>query len=97
MSETEPEKPVRSNLQVFLGFLLGIVASLGCLFLAIVLGTLMQGRMWIYPAIKAIALIVVGMFAVRRFRESSLAAGAVIALSLALLLDAACVANYLSR
>src|ERR1700747_3257300 len=28
MFETQPEKPTRSNLQVFLGFLLGIVASL---------------------------------------------------------------------
>jgi hypothetical protein len=97
MFETQPEKPTRSNLQVFLGFLLGIVASLGCLFLAIFLGALVQGRIWIFPVINAAGLILVGTLALKRARESSLAAGAVISLSLALLLDAACGARYLLR
>ena len=97
MFETEPEKPSRSNLQVFLGFLLGIVASLGCLFLAIFLGAMMQGRLWIFPVIDTIGLILVGTFALRRARESSLAAGAMISLALALILDAACGALYLRR
>ena len=97
MFETEPKKPARFNLQVFLGFLLGIVASLGCLFLAIFFGQFFEQRgRWIYPAINAVALIVVGIFALRRVRESDLALGAVIALSLALLFDAAAAA-YLSR
>jgi len=97
MFDTEPEKPARSNLHVFLGFLLGIVASLGCLFLAIFMGALWQGQTWIFPVLDAIALIGVGTFAVRRARQSSLAAGAVISLSIALLLDAACAASYWSR
>ena len=97
MFETQPEKPSRSNLQVFLGFLLGIVASLGCLFLAIFLGVLMQGGMWIFPVIDAVGLIFAGTLALRRARESSLAAGAVISLSIALLLDAACGARYFLR
>ena len=88
MSETEPERPPRFNLQVFLGFLLGIVASLGCLFLAIFLGALVKTGNWIYPTVNAIALIGIGILALRRVRESNLALGAVIALSLALLLDA---------
>ena len=97
MFETEPEKPARSNLQLLLGFLLGVVASLGCLFLAIFFGqTFEQYGSWIYLAINAVALIVVGIFALRRVRESDLALGAVIALSLALLFDAARAA-YLSR
>jgi hypothetical protein len=97
MFETEPEKPARSNLQLFLGFLLGVVASLGCLFLALFFGKAFEQRgPWIYPAINAIGLIVVGIVALKRVRESSLAVGAVIALSLALLLDAAS-AVYLSR
>jgi hypothetical protein len=97
MFETEPEKPAGSKLQVFLGFLLGIVASLGTLFLAIFFGTVFEHRgRWVYPAINAIALIVVGIFALKRVRESKLALGAVIALALALLLDAAA-AVYLSR
>ena len=97
MFETEPEKPPRSNLQLFLGFLLGVVASLGCLFLALFFGKAFeQHGSWIYPAINAIALILVGIFALKRVRESSLALGAVIALSLALVLDAASAA-FLSR
>jgi hypothetical protein len=90
MPETEPEKPPRSNLHVFLGFLLGIVASLGCLFLAIFLGSLIRSGTWIYPTFEAIALIGIGIVAARRVPESSLALGAVIGLSLALLLDGVC-------
>ena len=90
MPETEPKKPPRSNLHVFLGFLLGIVASLGCLFLAIFLGTLLRAGGWIYPTLEAIALIGLGIVAARKAPESSLALGAVIALSLALLLDGVC-------
>ncbi len=87
MPETDPERPPRFNLQVFLGFLLGIVASLGCLFLAIFLGTLVKTGNWIYPTINAIALIGIGILAARRVRESSLALGALTALSLGLLVD----------
>lgn len=97
MFDSDPQNLSRSNFHVFLGFLLGIVASLLCLFAAIFLGVLLQGRNWIFPLIDAIALIFVGMFALRKARQSSLAAGAVISLSIALLLDAACAARYLSR
>jgi hypothetical protein len=90
MFDADPEKP-RSTLQVFLGFLLGVVASLGCLFLTIFLaGTVRSNPGWIYPAFNAIALICVGLIAIRHVKESSYAVGAVIALALALLLDAAC-------
>jgi len=94
MSETEPEKPPRSNLHVFLGFLLGIVASLGCLFLAIFLGSLTTAGNWIYPTLEAIALIVIGIAAARKVPESSLALGAVIAVSLVLLLDGICAVTF---
>jgi len=90
MLDTQPEKPDRSTIQVFLGFLLGIVASLGCLFLAIVLAKTIFERNWSYPLFDAIALILVGSIALKNVRESSYALGAVIALSLALLLDGAC-------
>jgi hypothetical protein len=96
MLETEPGKPPRSNLHVFLGFLLGIVASLGCLFLAIFLGALTRAGNWIYPTLEAAALIIIGIVVARKVPESSLALGAVIALSLALLLDGVC-AVCLSR
>jgi len=97
MFEGDPEKSSRFNLQVFLGFLLGTVASLACLFAAIFFGVMVQGRNWIFPLIDAIALVFVGMFALKKARQSSLAAGALISLSLALLLDAACAALYFSR
>ena len=97
MLESQPERPSRSNLQVLLGFLLGIVASLGCLFAAIFLGAMVQGRMWIFPVINAAGLILLGSLVLKRARESSLAAGALISLSLALLLDAACGARYFLR
>ncbi len=97
MSQSDPGKSSRSNLYVFLGFLLGILASLLCLFVAIFLGFLVQGRSWIFPLIDAIALVFVGMFALRKVRQSSLAAGALISLSIALLLDGACAVRYLSR
>jgi hypothetical protein len=91
MFETGPEKPSRFNLQVFLGFLLGVVASLACLFLTIFLGfTLGANRTGIYPIFVAVGLIAALILALRNMRKSSYAFGAVIALSLALLTDAAC-------
>ena len=78
MFQGDPEKSSRSNLHVFLGFLLGIVASLLCLFVAIFLGVLVQGRNWIFPLIDAMALVFVGMFVLRKARQSSPAAGALI-------------------
>ena len=85
----DPDNP-RSNLQVALGFLLGVVASLGCLFLMIFLAATLGSRPgWVLPAFNAAALISVGVVALRRAKESSFALGTVIALALALLLDAA--------
>ena len=90
MFHADPEKP-RSNLQVFLGFLLGVVASLGCLFLTIFLAATLEGKSaWVFPAFNAVGLILLGVVALRQVKESSYAVGVVIALALALLLDAAC-------
>ena len=98
MFDTQPGKPERSNIQVFLGFLLGIVASLGCLFLAIFLGsTVSPGHGWTYPLFDAVAMILIGAIAVKNLRESSYALGAVIALSLALLLDGACALAFFRK
>lgn len=96
MFDPTAEKPPRSNLQVLLGFLLGVVASLGCLFLTIFLAsTFGSGHEWMYPAFDAATLIAVGVLAFRQRRESSYAVGALIAVSLALLLDAACAVVFL--
>lgn len=85
------DKPPRPNVQIFLGFLLGVVASLACLFLTIFLPAKFAAQHeWVYPAFNAIALIGVGIVAYRQRKESNYAVGALIALSLALLLDGAC-------
>jgi len=95
MFQANPDKP-RSHLQVLQGFLLGVVASLGCLFLTIFLaGNFGSRRQWIYPALNAVALILVGIVALRHVRESSYALGIVIALALALVVDAACAVTFL--
>ena len=91
MFDPLPEYERRSTIQVVLGFLLGVVFSLGCLFLSIFLAyTLNLRGAWPYFALNTLAIIGAGIVALRHFRRSSDAAGAVIALSLALLLDAIC-------
>lgn len=78
----------RSNLQVFLGFLLGVVASLLFLFLAMFLAsTLGPRRSWTEFVFEAIAVVLAGGLALRSFRKSSFAVGLTIAFSLALLID----------
>lgn len=90
MFETSPNRQ-SSTLQVFLGFLLGVVIDLGCFIASIMLGTALALRQtWLFSAINAVGLIVAGIVALRHVRESSYAQGVVIALSLALLLTAAC-------
>lgn len=91
MLETPPEESRRSTIQVILGFLLGIVLALGCLFCSILLGsTLAPRQSWWFPVFNGLGLIAAGVVALRQMRESSYALGVVIALALALLLDAAC-------
>jgi hypothetical protein len=96
MFDIEPEKPPRSNLQVFLGSLLGIAISLGCALVAIFAALLLDFRRdWMFPLLIAIILIVAGLIALRQVRQSSFAVGVVIMLSLALLLDGACAVAFL--
>ena|ERR1700730_1809273 len=97
MLEIEPEKIPRSTLEVVLGLLLGVLISLGCLFLSIFLGvTISQSPRWLFPLLNAVGLAVAAIVALRQMRESSYALGIVIALSLAFLLNTAC-AVYVSR
>jgi hypothetical protein len=91
MFETDPEQNKRSGIQVLLGFLLGVVLSMACLFLSIFLGsTTAPSHPWLMPLFNAIGLIGAGVVAWRQVRESSFALGAVIAFAIALLLDGAC-------
>ena len=89
MLETNPAKPPRFNVQILLGFLLGIAAALGCLFISILLGSALALRQkWTFPVLTAILVVAIGIVSLRHIRESRYALGVAIALSLALLLDA---------
>jgi hypothetical protein len=82
---------------VVLGLLLGVLISLGCLFLSIFLGmTISPSHGWLFPLLNAVGLAVAAIVALRQMRESSYALGIVIALSLAFLLNTAC-AVYVSH
>jgi len=96
MFDNAAQKPTRSALQVFLGVLLGTAISVGCSLLAIFIGIgLKVGRDWMFPLLVAMALVGSGLIALKQVRESSLAVGVVIALSVALLLDGICAAAFL--
>lgn len=79
----------RLSMQAVLGFLLGIVASLFCLFFSMFLGSTLGPRhLHSFPVITAVALIALGAIAMKNARRSEFGLGAVVALGLALLLDA---------
>lgn len=89
MHEPAAPKP-RSNVQIVLGFLLGVVASLLFLFLAMFLAsTLGPRRSWTEFVFEAIALVLAGALALKNYRRSSFAVGLTIAFLLALVVDAA--------
>ena len=50
---------------------------------------------WMFPVMIALVLIGSGLIAAKRVRESGLATGVVIALSIALLLDGICAATLM--
>lgn len=80
----------RLNIHVVLGFLLGTVASLFCLFFAIFLGSTLGPRhLHSFPVFTALALIGLVLIAIKNARRSQFAIGAAVALGLALLLDGA--------
>lgn len=80
----------RLNIQVVLGFLLGIVASLLCLFFFMFVGSTLGPRhTHLFPVFTAVAVIGLAVIAVKNLRRSEFALGAFFALGLALLLDVA--------
>jgi hypothetical protein len=96
MSETREISP-RSTLQVALGFLLGILACLGCFFVSILLGAALGLRdPWMFLLLNAIELVAVGVVILRRVHGSSYPEGVLIAVSLAFLLNVVVFAATLS-
>lgn len=74
---------------MILGFLLGVLASLLCLTFCILWGSTFGGPNRLFPVINGLALLGVGIIALRKVRESSYALGVLIAVSLVFLLNAA--------
>ena len=90
MFETIDHKP-GATLQVLVGFVLGLLIAFGSLLLSIWLGLAFRvNHAWLFPAFNAAGLVGSGIIALRRVRRSSYAQGVVIALALAVILDAAC-------
>jgi 1,4-dihydroxy-2-naphthoate octaprenyltransferase len=86
-----PDESVHSTQKVALGFLLGLILSAACFVIAVVVGMNLHSRHdWVFPLLNAVALILVSLYAVSKYRESGIARGTVIALSLVFLVNAIC-------
>ena len=97
MRETPDNKP-RSTLRAVLGFLLGTLVCISCLFFSILLGGALGLRhAWMFPTLNAIALVASGMLALRKAHKSSYSEGVLIAVSVAFILNVLFVAVTLSR
>jgi hypothetical protein len=93
-----PGNNPRSTLQVALGFSLGVLVCLGCLFFSILLGAALGLRhAWMFPLLNAIALVVAGVVALRNIHKSSYPEGVLIAVSVAFLLNILFAAVTLSK
>ncbi len=87
MSEM-PENSPRSTLRVALGFLLGILVCVGCLFFSILLGAVLGVRhTWMFPVLNAIALFAAGVVALRSVNKSSYPEGVLIAISVVFIIN----------
>ena len=94
----EPENNRRSIPQVAMGFLLGILVCLGCLFFSILLGSVLGLRqVWMFPLLNGIALVAAGTVALRRVSQSSYPEGVLIAVSVAFLLNVLFIVATLSN
>jgi hypothetical protein len=91
-----PDESGHTTQKVALGFLLGLILSVVCFVIAVVVGMNLRARHdWVFPLLNAIALVVVSLFALRKYNESGIARGAVIALCLVFLVNAICGIVYM--
>jgi hypothetical protein len=95
MSENPPAKTDRSALQVFLGLLLGILISIGCNLLSILVGMFLKVQSnWLFCLLIAVSLVAAGAIVLRTMGKSSFAVGVLISLSVSLLLVGTCAIAY---
>jgi hypothetical protein len=86
-----PDESVHSTQKVALGFVLGLITSAVCFVIAVVVGMGLGSRHnWVFPLLNAIALVLASLLALRKYNESGIARGTVIALSLVFLINAIC-------
>ncbi len=86
-----PDESAHSTPKVGLGFILGLALSALCFVIAAYVGMALRSRhLWVLPLLNAIALILATLSAFRKYNESSIARGMVIALSLVFLVNAIC-------
>lgn len=86
-----PDESVHSTKKVALGFILGLIISAVCFVIAVNVGVALKSRHnWVFPLLNATALILVSLYALSKYKESGIARGTVIALSLVFLVNAIC-------
>lgn len=87
---------VHSTQKVALGFILGLIISALCFVIAVYVGLALGTRHnWVFPLLNAVALVLVSLFALRKYKESGIARGTVIALCLVFLVNAICGVVYM--
>jgi hypothetical protein len=86
-----PDESVHSTPKVKLGFLWGLILGAVCFVISVVVGMNLGPRHnWVFPLLNAIALVLASLLALRKYNESGIARGTVIALSLVFLVNAIC-------
>lgn len=96
MAETREGSP-RSNLQVALGFILGVLVCVSCVFFSTLLGAALGVRNpRMFSVLNAIALVASGLVALRNINKSRYLEGVLIAVSVAFILNATFLALFQS-
>jgi hypothetical protein len=84
-----PDESVHSTGKVALGFFLGLILGAVCFVIAVVVGMNLGSRHnWVFPLLNAIALVLASLLALRKYNESGISRGMVIALSIVFLINA---------
>lgn len=88
-----PDESVHSTDRVVLGFILGLLLSAACFVITVLIGLQLfprQDQWGVFPLLNAIVLVLASLYALRKYNESGVARGTVIALSLVFLVNAIC-------
>jgi hypothetical protein len=85
------DSPVITGVSIFVGFLVGLMISGGCLLFSIWLGQVTRAvSEWIYPVTNGALIVVAGFLALRYYQRSGIARGVVVAVGLVFLVNGIC-------